>query len=107
MTSEEAAADARAHTITRWLGTDAPMAGGPGLRTFQLPGQGRLLLCTDGFWNYAPTPEALAGAIHSGPAGASSLDLARHLTDFALNAGGHDNITVIIADLPERPRGAP
>jgi serine/threonine protein phosphatase PrpC len=31
---------------------------------------------------------------------ASPIELARSLTDFARAAGGHDNITVVIIDLP-------
>jgi serine/threonine protein phosphatase PrpC len=29
--------------------------------------------------------------------------LARSLTEFALSAGGHDNITVVVIDLPACP----
>ena len=46
-----------AHAITRWLGEDAP-GGAPRVTTFTPPAPGRLVLCSDGLWNYAPTNTA-------------------------------------------------
>ena len=128
MTEEEAEADDRAHSITRWIGSDSP-DGPPHVTTFEPPaGPGSLLVCSDGLWNYAPGADRiaeLAGAIggndddgHAhgtggtdgtdGPAGRgtpSALAVARHLTDFARDAGGHDNITVLV--IPIDPAGPP
>jgi serine/threonine protein phosphatase PrpC len=67
---------------------------------FVLPGPGRLLLCSDGLWNYAEQPAELAAKIAEQPADVDPLPLARFLTDFARQAGGHDNITVVVADVP-------
>jgi serine/threonine protein phosphatase PrpC len=94
MTPEEAARDPRASTITRWLGRDAPDVD-PSVAKYSL-GQGRLLLCSDGLWHYAPQPETLA----TNPAltAPTLVDQARGLADFANTAGGHDNITVVLAE---------
>jgi serine/threonine protein phosphatase PrpC len=105
MSLQLAEADPRSHGITRWLGAGAP-EGGPQLRTFQPAEPGRLLLCTDGLWNYTTTTEEIQALVAGQPPGTPALDLARRLTNFALNAGGHDNITVVIVDLPEGSRGA-
>lgn len=95
LTDAEAHAHPRAHTITRWLGADAPELE-PTIAEHQLPVGGRLLLCSDGLWNYAATPEELAARPEwqfDGP-----LAQAEGLTRFANDAGGHDNITVVVAD---------
>jgi serine/threonine protein phosphatase PrpC len=89
---------ANAHVITRWLANDADPAWRPALTTFDVPGPGRLLLVSDGLWNYTLEPEHLVAAI--GPDPAARLELARRLTTFANEAGGSDNITVVVVDLP-------
>jgi serine/threonine protein phosphatase PrpC len=95
MTETEAGMDPRAHALTRWLGVDAP-AGDPQVIAFTPEAPGRLLLCSDGLWNYVPTAAGLADLLSVQPAGAGSLAIARALTDHALASGGHDNITVVI-----------
>ncbi|MEA2828213.1 MAG: family protein phosphatase [Actinomycetota bacterium] len=110
-TVDEAYADNRAHVITRWLGADADPAWEPRLSSFTAPGRGRLLLCSDGLWNYAETAAEVAQvaevavAAGTGDAGDAPdlLATARGLVDFANRAGGSDNITVVLVDLP-RPR---
>jgi serine/threonine protein phosphatase PrpC len=98
MDIDTAMADPRAHTITRWLGADAPP---PEARpkVFVIPGPGRLLLCSDGLWNYAEHATALAAKVAEQPPDIDAIGLARFLTDFAKQAGGHDNITVVVADV--------
>ena len=71
----------------------------PRIQSLRVPRPATLLLCSDGLWNYAPTTQALAKRIEEQGAQSSNLALARALTDFARDAGGHDNITVAIADL--------
>jgi len=98
------------HLITRWLAADADPAWAPSITHFEPTGPGRLVLCSDGLWNYLPGTEVLAAAVSSVGADAPAIDHARHLTTFALDAGGHDNITVVIVDLPladHRSPGAP
>ena len=96
--ADDAYNDTRAHTITRWLGADA-IDLVPHIETLPVPSPSTLLLCSDGLWNYAPTTPALAARIAEQGVPSSNLALARALTNFARDAGGHDNITVAIADL--------
>ncbi len=102
MTEGEAEADPRSHAITRWIGADAPDVDARVITmTPALPG--RLLLCSDGLWNYASSTEDMARLLDSQPPDATPIELARSLTTFALTAGGHDNITVVVIDLPIPP----
>lgn len=98
MPEDDAYNDTRAHTITRWLGADATDLV-PHIEAVTVPRPSTLLLCSDGLWNYAPTTPALAARIAEQGILSSNLALARALTNFARDAGGHDNITVAIADL--------
>lgn len=100
MTEIEAEADPRSHAITRWIGADAPEIDARVL-TLKAEAPGRLLLCSDGLWNYAPTLAAMADLLDRQPVGTTPIDLARSLTEFARSAGGHDNITVVVIDLPD------
>jgi serine/threonine protein phosphatase PrpC len=68
--------------------------------SFTPEGQGRLLLCSDGLWNYLPAAAGLAELLEAQPPGAGSLAIARAFTDYALASGGHDNITVVITNQP-------
>ena len=104
MTREEAEADNRAHQITRWLGADAPDAT-PNLTTFVAGERGRLLVCSDGLWNYAPTPEAIADWAREHPEGTPPITVARGLVEKALVSGGHDNITVAVAGINPAQKG--
>jgi serine/threonine protein phosphatase PrpC len=96
LTAEDAYADPRAHTITRWLGHDADPAWRARLVQFTPPGPGRLLLCSDGLWNYARTADEIAAAAAETT---DPLALAQRLCAFANEQGGHDNITVVAIDL--------
>lgn len=98
MPEHDAYTDTRAHIITRWLGADATDLV-PHIETMHVPRPSTLLLCSDGLWNYAPTTPELTARIAEQGARSSNLQLARALTNFARDAGGHDNITVAIADL--------
>jgi PPM family protein phosphatase len=83
-----------AHTLTRWLGADSdpqPWADSS-VQTITAVGPGTLLLCSDGLWNYLPAADDIARFCSATDAGAA----ARALTDYALNAGGQDNITVAV-----------
>jgi serine/threonine protein phosphatase PrpC len=98
---EEAYARRDAHTITHWLGTDAPELA-PHIETMAVPGPGVVVVCSDGLWNYYETPASLRELVAAGPPGEGVLETARRLVDAALEAGGHDNITVAL-----KPLGAP
>ena len=101
LTPDEAYADQRAHMITRWLGQDADPEWRPALSIFNPPGSGRLILCSDGLWNYALHPRDLVAAAGREP---DPVVLAERLTKFANDSGGADNITVVVIDLP-LPKG--
>jgi PPM family protein phosphatase len=87
-------ADRRAHAITRWLGQGGEPE--PEVLSWRPEGPGVLLLCSDGLWNYLPGAEELAAALPPPEHGASPVEVARLLTRIALDAGGRDNITVIV-----------
>lgn len=93
-----AMADPQAHAITAWLGADAGDIE-PHVSTFVPEGPGVVLVCTDGLWNYLDEADALAARILPAalqdPAGAAA-----ELADFALAAGGGDNITVALVAFP-------
>jgi serine/threonine protein phosphatase PrpC len=98
LTEQQANSDPRAHSITRWLGRDAPDAV-PQVIAMQASGPGRLVLCSDGLWNYAPAAADIAALLAGLPPAASPVAAARSLVDSALQAGGRDNITVAILDV--------
>ena len=100
MTPEEAEIAPQAHAITQCLGLwadgtpeDLPT---PGMVSLSLVPGSRLLLCTDGLWNYAPAPEDVYALAAAAPQSETALAMCRRLTDFANAQGGHDNITVAI-----------
>jgi serine/threonine protein phosphatase PrpC len=94
----EAMASPQAHVITRWLGADIaePQAR---IARFEPTGPGVVLACSDGLWNYLP--EATDLAARALPAAATDpLGTARDLVQFAVDAGGMDNITVVLVPFP-------
>jgi serine/threonine protein phosphatase PrpC len=103
---DEAAAmrDRRAHALTRWLGaggsTEAEVA------TLRPAADGALLLCSDGLWNYLPDAADLASVALPELAGGGPIAAAEALTALALDAGGRDNITVVVMPVHERPHNA-
>jgi serine/threonine protein phosphatase PrpC len=98
MPEAEALTSPQAHVVTRWIGPDAD-ALVPHVIEFSPPGPGVLMLCSDGLWNYAPDAGTLAGLAMPG-ALADPLAAAAGLVEFALDAGGMDNITVALAPHP-------
>jgi serine/threonine protein phosphatase PrpC len=98
LTVDQAAMDPRAHSITHWIGADAPDRAPP-LTTFSAARPGRLLLCTDGLWNYLTSPAELGELVDTLPTGASAAAVARALTDTAIARGGRDNVTVAVVDI--------
>lgn len=94
----EALDSPQAHVVTRWLGYGAREAE-PHVARFTPPGQGALLLCSDGLWNYDPDGEKMAtlampAALDNPRAAATALLL------FALESGGMDNITIAVVPYP-------
>ncbi|MGW8380267.1 protein phosphatase 2C domain-containing protein [Streptomyces sp. ODS28] len=104
MSEAEAYADSRAHAITGWLGADAYELD-PHTASFKPDRPGVVVVCTDGLWNYAESAEEMAAAV---PRDARSrpLHTARHLVGYALDGGGHDNVTVAVVPFPAPAEGA-
>lgn len=104
----EAETGPHAHSITRWLGRDAPDDLTPHLTTVTTTTTpGWLMVCSDGLWNYCSEAEALRDLLRRsaaglGEAGADPTALAQALVDFANEQGGRDNITVALARLAGR-----
>ena len=98
MTAEQARRDRRAHSITNWIGPDAPDRP-PRITRLRPDAPGRLLLCTDGLWNYLADASGLVELVNALPSEASAAGVARALTDMAVSRGGRDNITVAIIDV--------
>jgi serine/threonine protein phosphatase PrpC len=95
---DKALSSPHAHVVTRWVGADAGEAT-PHVVTFEPPGPGVLLLCSDGLWNYQPDAGKLA-ELALPAALTNPLAAAQALVTFAIEAGGRDNITVALAPFP-------
>ncbi|GAA2597292.1 PP2C family serine/threonine-protein phosphatase [Streptomyces axinellae] len=98
MNEAEAYADSRAHAITGWLGADAYELD-PHTASFKPDRPGVVVVCTDGLWNYAESAEEMAAAVPP-DALARPLHSAQHLVGYALDGGGHDNVTVAVVPFP-------
>jgi serine/threonine protein phosphatase PrpC len=101
LSEADAMASPQAHVITGWLGADVAEPE-PHVVRFEPPGTGVVMVCSDGLWNYRPEAAGLAGlalpAALTDPQGT-----AVSLVKFALDAGGADNITVVLAPFPLVP----
>jgi serine/threonine protein phosphatase PrpC len=99
-----AMASPHAHVLTRWLGGDAADLAddpdrAPHVERFSPPGLGVLMVCSDGLWNYLPEAADLA-ALAMPEALTDPHGAAVHLVQFAIDAGGADNITVVLIPYP-------
>lgn len=91
-----ASTDPMAHTLTRWLGPGA--ADEPAVVAQRAPGEGVLVVCSDGLWNYLPSADRLAALVgRSQAAGRDAAGVAQRLVAHAVAAGGKDNVTVGVA----------
>lgn len=97
---EDAERAPQAHAITRWFGVDAP---DPRPRTAVQPldGPGWVLVCSDGLWNYCSPAVELQGlvslTVRRAGTGTDPARLAGELVAWAIEKGGHDNVTVALA----------
>jgi len=98
MTEAQAMASPQAHVITRWLGADV-VTPQPHIARFVPPGRGIILVCSDGLWNYRPEAASLA-ELTLPEAFNDPTSAADALLKFALEAGGMDNITVVLVPFP-------
>jgi len=107
VTREIAESSSGAHAITKWLGPGAH-AIEPSLTSMQITRPGWLVTCTDGLWNYASHPQAMADALKDAIDRAcetSHLDIPPawlvccEMVNWANDMGGDDNITVTLMHL--------
>jgi serine/threonine protein phosphatase PrpC len=101
LSEEDALALPQAHVVTGWVGADSSGTA-PHVASFEPPAPGVLLLCSDGLWNYQPEAAKLA-ELALPRARTDPLGAAQALVKFAIDAGGMDNVTVILAPLPLTP----
>jgi serine/threonine protein phosphatase PrpC len=99
MTAAQAMHAPNAHAITQCLG-DPDEAPDPHVVTIALTPGEKLLLCSDGLWNYAPTAAELAAWLAGLPVATPAIDLCRRLVGSANSAGGRDNITAAVLIVP-------
>jgi len=92
--ADSEAVQAGAHTLTRWLGGDAEPTpwSESSVRTITTADGGSLVMCTDGLWNYLPEADDIARFC----AGTDAAAAACALVDYALRAGGQDNVTIAV-----------
>jgi serine/threonine protein phosphatase PrpC len=105
LASEETAmALPHAHVLTRWLGAEAADLNGdparaPHVEQYAPPGAGVVLVCSDGLWNYLPEAAELA-RLALPRALTDPLGAANDMVQFAVEAGGADNITAVLIPYP-------
>jgi protein phosphatase len=98
ITAEEAREHPHRHVLYRCLGLK------PGIEIDIYPSEvlqpgDALLLCSDGLWDMVYPGERLAAFLASE---AGPLTICRRLVDAANEAGGEDNITVVLVQVEER-----
>jgi protein phosphatase len=90
ITAEEAAIHPQRNVLTQALGQLDPLE--PQIVSYPFPGDGHLLLCSDGLWGQV-TDELIGQIIL---AASSPQQACQDLIEAANRAGGPDNITVIV-----------
>ena len=98
ITPEEAHEHPHRHILYRCLGLK-PKVEAEIYPSLNIQPDDMLLLCSDGLWDMVYPVEHLA-AFLSSEAGPQSI--CRHLVDAANQAGGEDNISVVLARVEER-----
>jgi PPM family protein phosphatase len=100
LSEDEAMRHARRNEIYRDVGSSEREPDDPEfiqIESFPMPPDGLLLLCSDGLTDLVSSAEILAGIARYAP----DYDAAIHaLIDVANNAGGKDNITIVIVAGP-------
>ncbi|WP_304453152.1 PP2C family serine/threonine-protein phosphatase [Nocardiopsis sp. YSL2] len=102
LSREEAMRSANAHALIAWMGADSGEIDAH-ISTVTPTGPGAVVLCSDGLWNYYPEAQALTDAVPG--AGADPHAAARTYVSLALQAGGKDNITVVVIPVPTAQGG--
>jgi len=98
----EAINSANAHMITHCIGPVEMVASGaepiPSIVACELAPSSRLILCSDGLWNYAEKLDDFNSLLQSALSQNTALAFAKYLVAFAISKGGRDNITVAILE---------
>jgi serine/threonine protein phosphatase PrpC len=100
MTEAQAVRSPNAHAIVQCLG-DPDDPPEPHVVTATLSPDERLLLCSDGLWNYAPAPSALMALTSRFSGATPAITICEALVNFANGAGGRDNITAAMLIVPD------
>jgi protein phosphatase len=95
ITSEEAAIHPQRNVLYRALGQGEPFE--PDVSTYPVPSAGYIVLCSDGLWGIVQELE-IYDLITAAPDPPQACQM---LVDAANNAGGPDNISVILIKVPE------
>jgi serine/threonine protein phosphatase PrpC len=100
-TLAEAMSSPFAHALTRCLG---PLDGAAepvrvDVRTRTLEGPGKVVLCTDGLWNYFSSAEEVRALVEEAGSESDAAAVARYLVCRALADGGGDNVSVVVAEV--------
>lgn len=97
MSRDAAEQSNQAHAITKWLGRSSTNVT-PSVITLVPRTNGWLLLCSDGLWNYASSPEAMSSLFQSVVQRSAAPDrVSEALVAWANEQGGRDNITAVVA----------
>ena len=100
LTEAQAKRHPNAHAITSCLGRlEDGETFSPHIEPLDLPDGAVLALCSDGLWNYAETPDAMARLMLVDATGADALAICRAMIAFANQQGGHDNSSVAMIRL--------
>lgn len=101
MTEEEAMQSPFAHALVHCLGPaespDPQQPPEPSTGHLEAERGSRLIVCSDGLWNYAPHPEDIAALLRDLTPGSDARTVAWELVHRALAMGGHDDVTVAVA----------
>lgn len=97
LSREEAMRSANAHALVAWMGADSGEIDAH-ISTVTPTGPGAVVLCSDGLWNYYPEAQDLVDAVPW--ADTRPHEAARTYVRLALQAGGKDNITVVVIPVP-------
>lgn len=92
ITEEEAAVHPQRNVLYRAVGQGGELEIDSFTQT--LPERGQLIICSDGLWGLVSNDQ-LQGVLNEET---SLHDKASRLVDMALRAGGHDNVSVVLAD---------
>jgi serine/threonine protein phosphatase PrpC len=98
LSREDAERSPHAHSITRWLGLDAPDPV-PRTAVRRIDAPAWVLVCSDGLWNYCSEAVAMHDLVRqcADLVGQDVAGTAEALVAWAVAQGGHDNIAVVLA----------